>query len=58
MQSTRNTRIMRAHSIQTTRKGNRLMALDVVVGPSGEDCSVWVDYTDWSIDRIYRWLGY
>jgi hypothetical protein len=52
------TRIMQAHSIHTTRNGNRLRALDVIVGPSGEDCSSWVDYTDWTVADVYRWLGY
>lgn len=35
-----------------------VMALDVVTGPRGEDASSWVDVTDWTAERLSKWLGY
>ena len=58
--------ILAEHSIEHTIRpaydkpdgALRVMALDVVIGPNGEDASTWVDIAGWTLGRLYRWLGY
>ena len=50
------------HSVDCVRQGDRLMALGVATlqTPDGKrhQRNTWVDVTEWSMQEVYRWLGY